>query len=272
MPHFSDHWRHCGLCHSPCGVARRRSASYPSRSPCGYGAGNRAAPVEADQTTPSLASADNLIAQAFPRRVVRSGRQGTSLAGNVQIAGSPVAGAKVTLYAAGTGAPAELAEGQTNGDGAFQLGGGPAPRGRVFYVVAKGGASKAAHAKVPNEAIRLMVVLGGTLPRKVTVNEFTTIASVVTCEQFLKGEALSGKSLGLRIAAGNVPNFVRSRNRRLRSRNRRRARHGADAHYGELRDACQPDGWRYHAEYSRTRAADSSPQRLHQPAMSRRTH
>ena len=181
------------------------------------------APVEADQTTPSLASADNLIAQAFPRRVVRSGRQGTSLAGNVQIAGSPVAGAKVTLYAAGTGAPAELAEGQTNGDGAFQLGGGPAPRGRVFYVVAKGGASKAAHAKVPNEAIRLMVVLGGTLPRKVTVNEFTTIASVVTCEQFLKGEALERQIAWAAHRGRQRPQFRGSRNRRLRCHNRRRA-------------------------------------------------
>ena len=30
----------------------------------------------------------------------------------------------------------------------------------------------------------------------------------MTCAQFLKGEVLSGKPLGLRIAAGNVPNFV----------------------------------------------------------------
>jgi hypothetical protein len=40
------------------------------------------------------------------------------------------------------------------------------------------------------------------------VNEFSTIASVWTAAQFLTGETLSGKSLGLRIAAGNVPNFV----------------------------------------------------------------
>jgi hypothetical protein len=51
-------------------------------------------------------------------------------------------------------------------------------------------------------------VLGTSVPRKVTVNEFTTVASVWTCAQFLKGEVLSGKPLGLRIAAGNVTNFV----------------------------------------------------------------
>jgi hypothetical protein len=40
------------------------------------------------------------------------------------------------------------------------------------------------------------------------VNEFTTIASVWTATQFLDGTAMSGKALGLKIAAGNVPNFV----------------------------------------------------------------
>lgn len=53
-----------------------------------------------------------------------------------------------------------------------------------------------------------MAVLGPQLPTKVTVNEFTTIASVWTCAQFLNGETLSGTKLGLRIAAGNVSNFV----------------------------------------------------------------
>ena len=51
-------------------------------------------------------------------------------------------------------------------------------------------------------------MLGGSLPKTVTVNEFTTVGSVWTCAQFLNGEVLSGPKLGLRIAAGNVPNFV----------------------------------------------------------------
>jgi hypothetical protein len=36
----------------------------------------------------------------------------------------------------------------------------------------------------------------------------TTVASVWTHAQFLEGEAIKGHALGLRIAAGNVPNFV----------------------------------------------------------------
>ena len=36
----------------------------------------------------------------------------------------------------------------------------------------------------------------------------TTIASVWTHNQFIDGTAIKGNPLGLRIAAGNVPNFV----------------------------------------------------------------
>ena len=54
----------------------------------------------------------------------------------------------------------------------------------------------------------LLAVLGGIPPKSVVVNELTTIASVWTSAQFLKGEVLSGTKLGLHIAAGNVPNLV----------------------------------------------------------------
>src|SRR5262249_22317125 len=73
-------------------------------------------------------------------------------------------------------------------------------------LVARGGTPKAA--KGPNDAIALLAVLGSERPKSVTVNEFTTIASVWTGAQFLEGDVLSGPQLGLRIAAGNVPNFV----------------------------------------------------------------
>jgi hypothetical protein len=36
----------------------------------------------------------------------------------------------------------------------------------------------------------------------------TTVASAWTNNQFLDGTAIKGHALGLRIAAGNVPNFV----------------------------------------------------------------
>jgi hypothetical protein len=51
-------------------------------------------------------------------------------------------------------------------------------------------------------------VLGNKPPERVVVNELTTVASAFTAARFLRGEAISGNSLGLRIAAGNAPNLV----------------------------------------------------------------
>jgi hypothetical protein len=59
-----------------------------------------------------------------------------------------------------------------------------------------------------NSALAMMAVLGSKPPPDVTINEFTTVASVWTHTQFLDGTAIKGHALGLRIAAGNVPNFV----------------------------------------------------------------
>ena len=53
-----------------------------------------------------------------------------------------------------------------------------------------------------------MTVLGSEPPSSVVINELTTIASVWTHAQFVGGAAIEGHALGLRIAAGNVPNFV----------------------------------------------------------------
>ncbi len=79
----------------------------------------------------------------------------------------------------------------------------------MLYLVAKGGTPKAGRAKgLPNAAISLMSVLGPSLPKTVTVNELTTVASAFTAARFINGEAISGKPLGLKIAAGNTPNLV----------------------------------------------------------------
>ena len=51
-------------------------------------------------------------------------------------------------------------------------------------------------------------MIGNNPPPKVVVNELTTVASAFTNARFLKGEAISGNPLGLKIAAGNVPNLV----------------------------------------------------------------
>src|SRR5208283_4593095 len=145
-----------------------------------------------------------LCALAFASSVALA----ADLPGSVQGSGKPIPGATVTLYAAGTSEPTQLAQAKTDDQGAFRLTYGEAPADSVLYVIARGGTPKAAADKGPNDAVALLAVLGGTPPKSVVVNEFSTIASVWTSAQFLKGDVLSGTKLGLRIAAGNVPNLV----------------------------------------------------------------
>jgi hypothetical protein len=118
--------------------------------------------------------------------------------GHVLIAGQPVAGSTVTLYAAGEGAPTKLAQGKTDAQGEFEMDAKSAPQDSVVYLVAEG----------PKDGVALMSLLGTSWPEKVTVNELTTVASAFCAAQFINGEAVSGKPLSLDIAAGNVPNFV----------------------------------------------------------------
>jgi len=132
-----------------------------------------------------------------------------SIAGKVEGGGGPIAKASVILWAAGPGAPRKLVETLTKDDGSFELAGADGKYGgEVLYLIASGGEPKAGVGKGANPAIALMATLGTTSLKHVTINELTTVASVWTGAQFLNGIALSGKVLGLRIAAGNVPNLV----------------------------------------------------------------
>jgi hypothetical protein len=127
--------------------------------------------------------------------------------GQVLGGGAPIAKSTVTLWSAGAAAPRQLGQAQTGDDGRFILSfQSPSPEG-ISYLVAKGG-EPTAHRGGDNPAISLLSVVGSNPPSNVTVNEFTTVASVWTHNQFLDGAAIKGHTLGLRIAAGNVPNFV----------------------------------------------------------------
>jgi hypothetical protein len=131
-----------------------------------------------------------------------------NLAGQVFGAGAPIRGSTVTLWAAGSGAPKELAQARTDSDGGFNMK-IPAARGAVsLYLVAQRGIPAANKASGDNPAVALISVLGSEPPARVVINEMTTVASVWTHAQFLEGTAIKGHALGLRIAAGNVPNFV----------------------------------------------------------------
>ena len=126
--------------------------------------------------------------------------------GQVQAGGGPLASSTVTLWAASSGEPKQLAQTTSSNDGHFVLS-TPEVLGTdvSLYLVAKGGQPKG---NSDNPAIALLTVLGNTPPANAVINEMTTVASVWTNNQFLDGTAIKGPALSLRIAAGNVPNFV----------------------------------------------------------------
>jgi hypothetical protein len=129
--------------------------------------------------------------------------------GQVLGGGAPIAKSTVSLWAASTGAPIKLSQAGTGEDGRFSIR-VPDSRnaGSSLYLVAEGGTPAANKASGDNSAIALMTVLGSKPPARVTINEMTTIASTWTHAQFIDGTAIKGRALGLRIAAGNMPNFV----------------------------------------------------------------
>jgi hypothetical protein len=134
-------------------------------------------------------------------------RAADNIEGQVLGGGAPIAKSTVTLWSASADAPKQLAQTQTGDDGHFTLSTEGSPDG-ILYIVATGGVPAANKGGGNNSAIALISVIGSTPPAKITINEFTTVASVWTNAQFLDGTAIKGNALGLHIAAGNVPNFV----------------------------------------------------------------
>jgi hypothetical protein len=129
-----------------------------------------------------------------------------SIKGRVLGGGAPIASSTVTVWAEGADAPKQLAQAQTGNDGRFEVR-VSASQDVILYLVATGG-EPTANRGGDNPAIALMTVVGSNPPASVVINEMTTVASVWTHAQFLEGTTIKGHALGLRIAAGNVPNFV----------------------------------------------------------------
>ncbi|MDX2086905.1 MAG: hypothetical protein SFX73_03595 [Kofleriaceae bacterium] len=132
-----------------------------------------------------------------------------AIEGQVLGAGAPIAGSTVTLYAASAGMPKVLGQARTGADGRFRIA-TPGPIGGdvSLYLIAKGGQAAADRTRTENPAIALLAVLGNRPPPRIVINEMSTVASVWTHAPLLEGTSLRGQPLSLRIAAGNVPNFV----------------------------------------------------------------
>ena len=132
-----------------------------------------------------------------------------TLKGQVLGGGAPIANSIVTLFAASDGPLKELAQARSDADGRFTL---TIPDARsadsILYLIAQRGQPTANKASGDNSRIALMTVLGSKPPATVTINEMTTVASVWTHAQFLDGITIKGHALGLKIAAGNMHNFV----------------------------------------------------------------
>ena len=126
--------------------------------------------------------------------------------GQVLGAGAPVAKSTVTLWQASAGAPRQLAQAKTDNEGRFEIRAEGAQADTSLYLVATGGEPGGKGGD--NPAIALLAVVGSRPPARVVIDEMTTIASVVTHNQFIDGTAIKGPPLALRIAAGNLPNFV----------------------------------------------------------------
>lgn len=129
-----------------------------------------------------------------------------SIDGRVLGARTPIANSTVTLWAATSDSPKQVAQAHTDDDGKFAMtfDGGNG----ILYLVATGGEPAAQKTSGNNAAIVLMTVLGSHPPAHVVVNELTTVASVWTAAQFLNGTSLRGNPLSLSIAAGDVPNLA----------------------------------------------------------------
>jgi len=130
-----------------------------------------------------------------------------SIHGQVTGGGAPIANSTVTLFEASAGAPKQLLQAKTDDQGRFELSSIGASADSSLYLVAMGGEPKA-RGGANNPAIALLTVLGSTPPSHVAINEMTTIASVWTHAQLIDGMTIKGEPLQLRIAAGNIPNFV----------------------------------------------------------------
>jgi hypothetical protein len=128
--------------------------------------------------------------------------------GEVLGGGKPIANSTVTLWEASAGAPKQLAQTKTDGDGRFEVGGQAAGSDSILYIIAAGGEAKSKQGSGNDPAITLLSVLGNHPPDNVVVNELTTVASAFTAARFISGTSISGNALGLRIAAGNAPNLV----------------------------------------------------------------
>jgi len=125
----------------------------------------------------------------------------TTLTGQLFTGGTnkkiPIKNASVTLYEANSTAPTALGNATTKADGSFRIFTSRSVSSSIFYVTANAGNS-----------VTLVSVVGTQIPKKIVINELTTVAAGYSMAQFIVGDTIQGNAFGLRIAAGMNNNLV----------------------------------------------------------------
>lgn len=124
----------------------------------------------------------------------------------------PLRGMNVVLYAAvpGNGKPTVLGRTRSRRGGQFALRYRRASTSTIKYLLATrpGGGAEAGY-PVPGTSYRLAAAIGaGPVPRRVTLNERTTVAMGYAMAQFIDGGRVAGREPGLRNAAAMTRNLV----------------------------------------------------------------
>jgi hypothetical protein len=152
-----------------------------------------------------LLAAASLLFLPVHSSSAQSGR--AVLHGMARVAGQPLVGFHVVLFAAQRTAATALADGTTDSTGAFELTYEPPATG-VLYVEATASPSS-------QLVLRSVVGIAGTASSQarpaassVTVDELTTVATTFALAQFSGGRGISGPSPGLQNAAATVFNLV----------------------------------------------------------------
>jgi hypothetical protein len=99
-----------------------------------------------------------LIALVIPCMFLANRAFAAEVKGQVMGGGAPVVQSTVTLWAASSGAPKQLAQTRTDNEGRFEIRGATAPADASLYLVATGGEPGGKGGD--NSAIALMAVVG----------------------------------------------------------------------------------------------------------------